>query len=144
MTEAASHRFVVRTEEEVSVAIEEVVARVAAQGVPFDRCEDIRTAMTEACANAREYAHHSAFEVRLRSDHGKVTIEVEDHGPPFTLPERRPDMEARMLGRERPRGWGLFMIGQLADASSVVRMADGNVLRMQFNVSPVNGGTHRG
>lgn len=128
----------------MALAVEEIVSMLAKQGGDPARCEDVRTALTEACMNAREHAGRTEYEVRVSVEEGAISIEVEDHGPPFAIPDKRPDMKARIEGRERPRGWGLFMIGQLSYASSVTRTENGNILRMQFNFLTDKGGIHRG
>jgi anti-sigma regulatory factor (Ser/Thr protein kinase) len=49
-----------------------------------------------------------------------VRISDQGSGPPEDAPEA-PDLDAKLAGRQSPRGWGLFLIQEMVDRVNVVR-----------------------
>jgi len=54
--------------------------------------------------------------VRVLTDPGQVRVQIVDHGEarPEGEPEV-PDLEAKLAGLQRPRGWGLLLIKNMVD-----------------------------
>jgi hypothetical protein len=49
-----------------------------------------------------------------------VRVQVSDLGGVTELPEREaPDIEAKLAGLQKPRGWGLFLIEEMVDEARV-------------------------
>jgi anti-sigma regulatory factor (Ser/Thr protein kinase) len=47
-------------------------------------------------------------------------VQVTDLGDAGELPTpETPDLEAKLAGRQKPRGWGLFLIEQMVDEAHV-------------------------
>jgi anti-sigma regulatory factor (Ser/Thr protein kinase) len=98
--------------------------RVAESLAPYAlsprRLEALKTATAEATMNAME--HGNAFDparsvhlLVLASDF-EVTVRITDQGSGRELPEvETPDLDAKLDGRQSPRGWGLFLIERLVD-----------------------------
>jgi serine phosphatase RsbU (regulator of sigma subunit)/anti-sigma regulatory factor (Ser/Thr protein kinase) len=114
---------------EFSVASEpgnerEVIARLepvlVAAGVPADRLERLKTAVAEATMNAME--HGNGFdaglpvEIRAVREPDAIRVRITDRGGLREMPEApAPDIEAKLVGEQTPRGWGLFLIRNMVD-----------------------------
>jgi anti-sigma regulatory factor (Ser/Thr protein kinase) len=54
--------------------------------------------------------------VRVLSGNGAVRVQITDSGDAPPEREREiPDLEAKLEGLQRPRGWGLFLIENMVD-----------------------------
>jgi serine phosphatase RsbU (regulator of sigma subunit)/anti-sigma regulatory factor (Ser/Thr protein kinase) len=116
-----------RTDEIASFEVEsapgnerEAIARVAAAVPDLPRLEKLKTAVGEAAMNAMEHGngYHGPVRVRVLRDRVNVRVLISDSGGAATLPERdAPDLEAKLAGEQTPRGWGLFLIDELVDAT---------------------------
>ncbi len=118
-----------RTEETriASVTGSEKIARDAAArfaaklGFSAERIEDIKMAVNEACLNAVEHSGSGPSEeilLRLAAEEGGLTIEVINKGVVPVIPNAAPNIKEKMEGRDRPRGWGVFLMKKLADEAS--------------------------
>ncbi len=100
------------------VAMEEVAAVAQLMGFSEDRIEDLKTAVAEACLNAIEHGNrmNTTFQVgiELLSDASKLQISVSDQGKGISVVPA-PDIDAKIEGKEPPRGWGIFLIKNLVD-----------------------------
>jgi anti-sigma regulatory factor (Ser/Thr protein kinase) len=104
------------------VAIERVSAAVAALGIPEQRLERLKTAVGEATMNAMEhgseYRDDRPVSVRVLCGDGVVRVQITDLGGAGGDASRAaevPDIEAKLAGLQRPRGWGLFLIQNMVD-----------------------------
>jgi serine phosphatase RsbU (regulator of sigma subunit)/anti-sigma regulatory factor (Ser/Thr protein kinase) len=102
----------------------EATARVerALAGVDLDaaRLERLKTAVAEATMNAmehgNEYRPDRPVSIRVLRAADAVRVQVTDLGAAGELPPAEmPDLEAKLAGRQRPRGWGLFLIEKMVD-----------------------------
>jgi serine phosphatase RsbU (regulator of sigma subunit)/anti-sigma regulatory factor (Ser/Thr protein kinase) len=105
-------------------AIARVEAAVADAGLEEARLERLKTAVGEATMNAmehgNEYRADRPVSIRVLSSADSVKVQVTDLGGVTELPEREvPDLEAKLAGRQKPRGWGLFLIEQMVDEARV-------------------------
>jgi anti-sigma regulatory factor (Ser/Thr protein kinase) len=103
------------------LAISRVVEAVAPLGMPAARLERLKTAVGEATMNAMEhgsgYRADRPVSVRVATAAGVVRVLITDRGG---APEQRgeaevPDLDAKLAGLQRPRGWGLFLIQSMVD-----------------------------
>jgi len=106
-------------------AMDRVAAAVADLGLPPDRVDRLKTAVSEAAMNAIEYGSHGRadvpFDVDVVVTPTDVIVRVTDRamsGPVPTDPET-PDLERKLAGDQKPRGWGLFLIEHMVDAIDV-------------------------
>lgn len=54
--------------------------------------------------------------VRVLTDVDTVRVQITDHGgAPADRDSEVPDIEAKLAGLQRPRGWGLFLIKNMVD-----------------------------
>jgi serine phosphatase RsbU (regulator of sigma subunit)/anti-sigma regulatory factor (Ser/Thr protein kinase) len=102
------------------LAIERVSAAAAPLGLPPERLERLKTAVGEATMNAMEhgsgYRADRPVTVRVLTGGGRLRVQITDEGGAPTAAEReQPDLEAKLAGEQRPRGWGLFLIENMVD-----------------------------
>jgi anti-sigma regulatory factor (Ser/Thr protein kinase) len=102
------------------LAIERVSAAVEALGLPEQRLERLKTAVGEATMNAMEhgsgYRADRPVSVRVLRGGDVVRVQITDlGGAPAARQAEVPDIEAKLAGLQRPRGWGLFLIQNMVD-----------------------------
>jgi serine phosphatase RsbU (regulator of sigma subunit)/anti-sigma regulatory factor (Ser/Thr protein kinase) len=105
-------------------AVARVAGAVAPLGLDPVRLERLKTAVAETVMNAIEYGSLGdpsvPVDVRVDIDVSAITVRVTDRamsGPVGEVEE--PDLEAKLEGRQRPRGWGLFLIRHMVDVMEV-------------------------
>jgi anti-sigma regulatory factor (Ser/Thr protein kinase) len=101
-------------------ASERVAETVAGLGLEPARLERLKTAVSEAVMNAIEHGNESRpelpVEIRVRLQAGELRIAITDEGGDREIPEAEaPDLEAKLEGLQKPRGWGLFLIKNMVD-----------------------------
>jgi len=111
---------VVSTEGNERVAIDRVGAAVTSLGLPAKRLERLKTAVGEATMNAMEhgseYRADRPVAIRVLTGDGAVRVQITDLGGARPDAEHEiPDLEAKLEGLQRPRGWGLFLIESMVD-----------------------------
>jgi anti-sigma regulatory factor (Ser/Thr protein kinase) len=109
-------------------AIERVERAVAGLGLGSARLERLKTAVAEATMNAMEhgnrYRSDRPVSIRVLHGAGSVRVQISDRGDAGELAEpETPDLEAKLEGRQRPRGWGLFLIEKMVDEARVTSAA---------------------
>jgi anti-sigma regulatory factor (Ser/Thr protein kinase) len=120
-------------------AMERVARAVADLGLQPARLERLKTAVAEATMNAmehgNEYRPDRPVSIRVLRSAERLSVEVKDRGEPAQLAEpQTPDLQAKLEGRERPRGWGLFLIEQMVDEAHVTSAEDGNTLELALRL----------
>jgi serine phosphatase RsbU (regulator of sigma subunit)/anti-sigma regulatory factor (Ser/Thr protein kinase) len=119
-------------EREVTRRVELAVADL---GMEPARLERLKTAVAEATMNAmehgNEYRPDSKVGIRVVHRADSVRIRIRDRGEAGELPDPEvPDLEAKLEGRQRPRGWGLFLIEKMVDEARVETDAQGRTLEL--------------
>jgi serine phosphatase RsbU (regulator of sigma subunit)/anti-sigma regulatory factor (Ser/Thr protein kinase) len=109
-------------------AIERVENAVADLGLESSRLERLKTAVAEATMNAMEHGNEYRADcpVSIRVIHApeRLSVHVSDRGEFGELPPpERPDLEAKLEGRQKPRGWGLLLIEKMVDEANVTSEA---------------------
>ena len=105
-------------------AIERVESAVAGLGLESARLERLKTAVAEATMNAMEHGNEYRADrpVSIRVIHApeRLSVHVTDRGEAGELPAAEiPDLEAKLEGRQKPRGWGLLLIEKMVDETRV-------------------------
>jgi serine phosphatase RsbU (regulator of sigma subunit)/anti-sigma regulatory factor (Ser/Thr protein kinase) len=109
------------------LASEQVSAAVKELNLPSQRQERLETAVAEATMNAMEHGNHYQAElpvlirVLVSPGHDRVLmVQITDRGGGQPIPDpEAPDLEAKLAGRQTPRGWGLFLIENMVDEMRV-------------------------
>jgi serine phosphatase RsbU (regulator of sigma subunit)/anti-sigma regulatory factor (Ser/Thr protein kinase) len=104
-------------EKEVSERVAEAAAPLA---LPPPRLEQLKTAVAEAAMNAIEHGNEGRAElpvdVAVRASDTELVVAITDRGGGREIPEaEEPDLEAKLEGLQKPRGWGLFLIQNMVD-----------------------------
>jgi serine phosphatase RsbU (regulator of sigma subunit)/anti-sigma regulatory factor (Ser/Thr protein kinase) len=120
-------------------AMDRVAAAVAGVGMTNPQLDRLRTSVAEAIMNAIEHGNHNVPElpvtVRVIATKQAVTVEVVDCGgeAPITAIDP-PDLEAKLAGRQTPRGWGLFLIKNMVDEMTVSSDGEHHTMRLVVNL----------
>ncbi len=97
----------------------QVTEEVRTLGLSDARLDRLGTAVAEATMNAMEHgnSYRTDLPVRVQVLVGpeRVRVRISDHGEPGPEPVEQPDLEAKLAGLQRPRGWGLFLIKAMVD-----------------------------
>lgn len=101
-------------------AIERVADAVAGVGLDAPRLERLKTAVGEATMNAmehgNEYRADRPVSIRVVQTPQRLSVLVSDRGEADELPAaEKPDLQAKLEGRQKPRGWGLLLIEKMVD-----------------------------
>jgi serine phosphatase RsbU (regulator of sigma subunit)/anti-sigma regulatory factor (Ser/Thr protein kinase) len=105
-------------------AMDRVADAVAPLGLPAARLERLKTAVSETTMNAIEYGSRNDPTVPVVLDvvvSGRdLIVRVTDRALSGTISDtEEPDIEAKLAGDQKPRGWGLFLIKHMVDAMEV-------------------------
>jgi len=107
-------------------AMERVAEAVAQVGLTSEQLDKLKTAVSEAAMNAIEHGNEGRAELSIEIDvtasGGVLTVAISDHGLGGPVGETEiPDLDAKLEGLQRSRGWGLFLIENMVDE---VRVSD--------------------
>ena len=110
-------------------AMQRVAGVVAPLGLEPARLERLKTAVAETVMNAIEYGSQGdpavPVDIRVDADEATIWIRVTDRALSGPVPDAEmPDLDAKLEGRQKPRGWGLFLIRHMVDGMDV-HAADG-------------------
>lgn len=107
------------------LAMDRVAAYVAGLGLPVARLERLKTAVSEAAMNAIEYGSQGRPEVlvdiEVETTAESIIVRITDRALSGTVPDdaEAPDIERKLAGEQKPRGWGLFLIKNMVDSMDV-------------------------
>jgi anti-sigma regulatory factor (Ser/Thr protein kinase) len=93
-------------------------------GLSGERLEGLKTAVAEATMNAIEHGNRNdpvlPVTIRVVTSGDELTVRISDEGGERPIPiSEAPDIEAKLRGEQKPRGWGLFLIQNMVDAMRV-------------------------
>jgi anti-sigma regulatory factor (Ser/Thr protein kinase) len=102
-----------------------VVEAVRELDLPEARLERLKTAVGEATMNAVEHGNRFrpelSVEIDVRVSSVAVAVRISDQGTgPGSDEVETPDLEAKVAGRQSPRGWGRFLIEHMVDRVNVL------------------------
>jgi anti-sigma regulatory factor (Ser/Thr protein kinase) len=102
------------------LAVEQVAAAVQDLALPAARLDRLKTAVAEAVTNAIEHGNQNRPErpvtLTVLVSATALCVRVTDQGAGLPHPETaRPDLAAKLAGRQTPRGWGVFLMKNLVD-----------------------------
>jgi len=117
------------------LALARVSSIVAPLGLSEPRLKRLETAVAEATMNAMEhgngYRADLAVTLRVLTDAESVRVQITDHGGAVADQESEvPDLEAKLAGLQRPRGWGLFLIKNMVDEAH--EFSDGHLHTLEL------------
>jgi len=110
---------------------------LAVRGLRIDqrRLDNLKTAVAEATMNAmehgNEYRRDRPVTLRVLYAPDALRVQVTDRGQTVARPESEPpDIEKKLAGEQRPRGWGLFLIENLVDEARVTNVGGTHTLEL--------------
>jgi serine phosphatase RsbU (regulator of sigma subunit)/anti-sigma regulatory factor (Ser/Thr protein kinase) len=107
------------------MAMDRVAAAIADLGLPPARLERLKTAVSEATMNAIEYGSQGRPEVPVgvvvETTADAIVVRITDRALSGAVPDdaEAPDIERKLAGDQKPRGWGLFLIKNMVDSMDV-------------------------
>jgi serine phosphatase RsbU (regulator of sigma subunit)/anti-sigma regulatory factor (Ser/Thr protein kinase) len=120
-------------------AMTRVAEAVAPLGLPTARLERLKTAVSEAAMNAIEYGSRNdpaiPVQIEVWVASGDLLVSIADRGlsGPMGDPEQ-PDLEAKLAGEQKPRGWGLFLIKHMVDAMEVATEGAAQIVTLTLHL----------
>jgi anti-sigma regulatory factor (Ser/Thr protein kinase) len=116
-----------------------VVDAVEPLALTAGQLEALETAVAETVMNAIEHGNggdaDASVDVRVAVEHATLVVAVADEGiGGGTLPttSARPDLDAKLRGEQRTRGWGLWLIRNLVDDVRVYRRGAGHLVELHL------------
>jgi serine phosphatase RsbU (regulator of sigma subunit)/anti-sigma regulatory factor (Ser/Thr protein kinase) len=105
-------------------AMEEVAKSAQQLNLPSGRLEKLKTAVAEATMNAMEHGNKYQADVPVQiavlASQTALLVRITDQGGDQLLQEPDvPDLEAKLEGRQSPRGWGLYLIENMVDELNI-------------------------
>lgn len=120
------------------LAMETAVSLAALHGLPADRLDDVRTAVSEACINAMEHGNNfaagSVVEVQMFLRAKRLQFKIFDKGKGITNQIQKSNLQRKLNGLETTRGWGIFLMEKLVDDLHFFKNKKGNVTQLSFNL----------
>jgi serine/threonine-protein kinase RsbW len=116
------------------VAMDFVASAAKNMGFSGKRIEDLKTAVSEACINAIEHGNKMDARMKvgivLNPEDLKLQVTVQDEGNGIGR-VKTPRIEDKIEGKDKPRGWGIFLIKNLVDEVKFESTPEGgNLVRM--------------
>jgi serine/threonine-protein kinase RsbW len=116
------------------IATECAASAAKKMGFTEDRIEDLKTAVAEACLNAIEHGNKmetgTKVGLTLTVEESSLHVAVKDEGKgvgQISLP----NIEDKIAGKEKTRGWGIFLIKSLMNEVKFETTPEGgNVVKM--------------
>jgi anti-sigma regulatory factor (Ser/Thr protein kinase) len=96
-----------------------------------------------AMEHGNGYRADQPVTVRVLTGTDLVRVQITDHGgAPPTRETEVPDIEAKLAGLQRPRGWGLFLIKNMVDEAN--ETSDGGLHTLELVMHLVDPPVARG
>jgi serine phosphatase RsbU (regulator of sigma subunit)/anti-sigma regulatory factor (Ser/Thr protein kinase) len=120
-------------------AMDEVAAAVEGLGIAPARLEQLSTAVSETAMNAIEYGSQNdptiPFEVLAAVEGDDLIVRITDRGLCGPLGDaEEPDIEKKLAGEQKPRGWGLFLIRHMVDEVDVTTHGTGQRVTLTLHL----------
>jgi serine phosphatase RsbU (regulator of sigma subunit)/anti-sigma regulatory factor (Ser/Thr protein kinase) len=121
------------------LAMDRVAEAVAVLAIEPTRLEQLKTAVSEAAMNAIEYGSQNdpaiPIEVSAIVEGDDLIVRITDQGLSGPLGEsEEPDIEKKLAGEQKPRGWGLFLIKHMVDAMEVTTHGTGQTVTLTLHL----------
>jgi anti-sigma regulatory factor (Ser/Thr protein kinase) len=129
------------------VAMDRVAEAVAGIAIEPARLERLRTAVSEAAMNAIEYGSQNdpaiPIEIEVVVTGDDLIVRITDRGLGGPLGDaEEPDIEKKLAGDQKPRGWGLFLIKHMVDAMEVTPHGTGQTVTLTLHLEGANNAGH--
>jgi anti-sigma regulatory factor (Ser/Thr protein kinase) len=120
-------------------AMERVAAAVDGLSLPQKQVDRLKTAVAEATMNAMEHGNKYQIdvpvEVEVKTDGKELLVSICDCGGDKAIPEsKEPDLDAKLIGEQSPRGWGLFLIKKMVDDMRISTDGKHHIVELVLNL----------
>ena len=127
-------------------AMKRVAETVKDLNLPGPRMERLKTAVAETTMNAMEYGNKFQAElpvdIQVLASPTVLRVRVTDRGDgPLTIEPEIPDLEAKLAGLQKPRGWGLFLISKMVDEMRASNSGDSYTVELLWHLEGGNSGS---
>ena len=135
------------------IALDQVVASVAALNLAPDRLNRLKTAVAEAMMNAIEHGNGGrpdlAVGIEVFQSGAEVVVTITDHGgrndEGWSEGQAEiPNLARKLEGQQDPRGWGLFLIRHMVDAMDVTTDGAYRTVRLTIQIGSARQGPASG
>jgi len=73
--------------------------------------------------------------IRVIHSPERLSVHVTDSGDAGDVPSpEKPDLEAKLEGRQKPRGWGLLLIEEMVDETRVTSEGQGRTVELALRL----------
>ena len=125
-------------------AMQRVLDAIEPLGLDGRRAERLGTAVSEAAMNAIEHGNQGRpeipVEVEVVTTGGELVVRIRDVGDgPEAEEVESPDIEAKLAGLQKPRGWGLFLIKNMVDEIRVIDEDDRHTVELVLQLEGGDG-----
>lgn len=129
------------------LAMDLVAEAVAGLGIAPARLEQLKTAVSEAAMNAIEYGSQNdptiPIEVGAAVEGDDLIVRISDRGLGGPMGDaEEPDIEKKLAGEQKPRGWGLFLIKHMVDAMEVTTHGTGQTVTLTLHLEGAGDASH--
>ena len=111
-------------EREAADKVVEVVADYSDK-ITGRRLDRLKTAVAEATMNAMEHGNSYQADlptnIEILTNRRSLAIRITDQGSKPITETEIPDLEAKLAGLQKPRGWGLFLIQKMVDDLNTIQ-----------------------
>jgi len=129
------------------MAMETVAEAISDLDIRSENLERLKTAVAEATMNAMEHGNHYRAElpvlIEVSASDTQLSVKITDEGSgPPAFHAETPDLEAKLEGKQSPRGWGLFLIKNMVDDMEVTGDEHHHTVELLLNLDgSAEGGT---
>ena len=105
-------------------AMQQVAAAVADLPLTSKQVDRLKTAVAEATMNAMEHGNkydpEKPVKISVARSETAVRVHITDQGGGKPVKDAAtPDLEAKLIGEQSPRGWGLLLIKNMVDEMNI-------------------------
>ena len=124
-------------------AVEKVNSIIDQLNLPENKHKKLETAIAEATMNAMEHGNKYDPEipviVKIFASPSSLSIQITDQGKQeHILEAEAPNLDAKLAGKQSPRGWGLFLIKNMVDDLKIHNESESHTIELILNLE---GGT---
>ncbi len=128
------------------LAMDRVAEAIEPLGLEPARFERLKTAVSEAAMNAIEYGSQNdpaiPVEIEAVVVDDDLVVRISDQGLGGPMGEaEEPDIDKKLAGEQKPRGWGLFLIKHMVDAMEVTTHGTGQTVSLILHLKGVDDGS---
>ncbi len=121
------------------IAMNKVAECLQELSLPKATMEKLKTAVAEATMNAMEHGNKYEAElpvtIHLTASEKAISVRITDQGGDQPIEESEaPDIEAKLVGTQSPRGWGLFLIKNMVDEMHITGDGTHHTMELILNL----------